>query len=147
MAESELYKKGTAIRSKLMGAKYAENMNKTVYDDPIMQKFGHYTREAVFGMLWDRPGIDHKTRALICVISDTSQSRWPELAIHLRMARNMGWTEDELAEALMHLCGYIGVPAVREALLRHRYRATSAKNGTVEDLQERWASPVYCEPL
>ena len=37
--------------------------------------------------------------------------------------------------------------AVREALLRHRYRATSAKNGTVEDLQERWASPVYCEPL
>ena len=36
---------------------------------------------------------------------------------------------------------------VREALLRHRYRATSAKNGTVEDLQERWASPVYCEPL
>ena len=39
------------------------------------------------------------------------------------------------------------VPAVREALLRHRYRAVSAKNGTVEDLQERWASPVYCEPL
>jgi len=34
MAESELYKKGTAIRSKLMGAKYAENMNKSVYDDP-----------------------------------------------------------------------------------------------------------------
>ena len=38
-------------------------------------------------------------------------------------------------------------PEAREALLRHRYRATSAKNGTVEDLQERWASPVYCEPL
>ena len=33
MAEkSELYKKGTAIRSKLMGAKYAEKMNSTVYD-------------------------------------------------------------------------------------------------------------------
>jgi hypothetical protein len=37
--------------------------------------------------------------------------------------------------------------AVREALLRHRYRAISAKGGAVEDLQERWASPVYCEPL
>jgi 4-carboxymuconolactone decarboxylase len=33
------------------------------------------------------------------------------------MARNQGWTEDELAEALMHLCGYIGLPSVREALL------------------------------
>jgi len=117
MAESENYKKGTEIRSRLMGAAYADKMNKSVYDDPMMQKFGDYAREAVFGMLWSRPGLDMKTRALICVVSDTSQARWPELAIHLRMARNEGWTEDELSEALMHLCGYIGLPAVREAML------------------------------
>ena len=117
MAESENYKKGTEIRSKLMGAAYADKMNETVYDDPMMQKFGNYAREAVFGMLWTRPGLDMKTRALICVISDTSQARWPELAIHLRMARNQGWTEDELSEALMHLCGYIGLPSVREGLI------------------------------
>lgn len=117
MAENENYKKGTEIRSKLMGAAYADKMNKTVYDDPMMQKFGNYAREAVFGMLWTRPGLDLKTRALICVISDTSQARWPELAIHLRMARNQGWTEDELSEALLHLSGYIGLPSVREAML------------------------------
>lgn len=117
MAESENYKKGTEIRRRLMGAAYADKMNKNVYDDPMMQKFGDYAREAVFGMLWSRPGLDMKTRALICVVSDTSQARWPELAIHLRMARNEGWTEDELSEALMHLCGYIGLPAVREAML------------------------------
>ena len=117
MAESENYKKGTEVRRTLMGAAHADKMNATVYDDPIMKKFGDYAREAVFGMLWTRPGLDMKIRALITVISDTSQSRWPELAIHIRMARNQGWTEDELAEALMHLCGYIGLPAVREALL------------------------------
>ena len=117
MAESENYKKGTEIRRRLMGAAYADKMNKSVYDDPMMQKFGDYAREAVFGMLWSRPGLDMKTRALICVVSDTPQARWPELAIHLRMARNEGWTEDELSEALMHLCGYIGLPAVREAML------------------------------
>ncbi|MDP2333103.1 MAG: carboxymuconolactone decarboxylase family protein [Reyranella sp.] len=117
MAESENYKKGTEIRSKLMGAAYADKMNKTVYDDPMMKKFGDYAREAVFGMLWSRPGLDLKTRALICVISDTAQARWPEFAIHLRMARNQGWTEDELSEALLHLGGYIGLPSVREALL------------------------------
>ncbi len=117
MAESDNYKKGTEIRSRLMGAAYADKMNKTVYDDPMMKKFGDYAREAVFGMLWSRPGLDLKTRALICVISDTAQARWPELAIHLRMARNQGWTEDELSEALLHLGGYIGLPSVREALL------------------------------
>jgi 4-carboxymuconolactone decarboxylase len=117
MAESELYKKGTEIRRKLIGEAATEKMAQTVYDDPIMKKFGDYAREAVFGMLWTRPGLDLKTKALICVISDTAQARWPELAIHLRMARNTGWTEDELSEALMHLCGYIGLPSVREALI------------------------------
>ena len=117
MAESELYKKGTEIRRKLIGEAATEKMAQTVYDDPIMKKFGDYAREAVFGMLWTRPGLDLKTKALICVISDTAQARWPELAIHLRMASNTGWTEDELSEALMHLCGYIGLPSVREALL------------------------------
>ena len=117
MTDSENYRKGTEIRRQLLGAATADRMAETVYDDPIMKKFGDYAREAVFGMLWSRPGLDMKTKALICVVSDTAQARWPELAIHLRMARNTGWTEDELAEALMHLCGYIGLPAVREALL------------------------------
>ena len=132
MAESENYKKGSRIRRKLMGAATADKMSKTVYDDPMMQKFGNYAREAVFGMLWGRPGLDLKTKALICVVSDTSQARWPELAIHLRMARNMGWSEDQLSEVLMHLCGYIGLPAVREAMLVaketfHEIRAESGK--------------------
>ena len=117
MAESENYKKGTEIRRKLMGEKYADSMNKTVYADPMMQKFGDYAREAVFGMLWSRPGLDLKTRALICVVSDTATHAWPELKIHLRIARNMGWTEDELSEALLHMGGYVGLPSVREGLL------------------------------
>ena len=117
MAESELYKKGTAIRSKLMGAKYAENMNKSVYDDPIMKKFMDVATETVFGALWTRPGLDLKTRTLICVVSDAATARTPELAIHLRMARRQGWSEDELVEVLLHLSGYVGVPLIREALL------------------------------
>ena len=117
MAESENLKKGTEIRRTLMGDAYADKISKSVYDDPMMKKFGDYSKEAVFAMLWSRPGLDMKTRALICVISDTAQARWPELAIHLRMARNQGWTEDELSEALLHLGGYIGLPSVREALL------------------------------
>jgi 4-carboxymuconolactone decarboxylase len=117
MAMSKNYKKGAEVRRKLMGKAYADKMDATVYADPMMQKFGVYSREAVFGMLWTRPGLDLKTRALICVISDTAQARWPELALHLRFARNTGWTENELSEALLHLSGYIGLPAVREGML------------------------------
>ena len=117
MAKGELWEKGDAVRRRLIGETAIERMSQGVYDDPIMERFGDYAREAVFGMLWTRPGLDMKTRALICVVSDTATNAWPELAIHLRMARRQGWTEDELAEALLHLSGYIGLPAVREAMI------------------------------
>jgi 4-carboxymuconolactone decarboxylase len=117
MSESELYKKGREIRRQLMGDAMVENMATTTYNNPTMAKFGQYTSEAIFGMLWSRPGLDLKTRTLICVISDTSTGRWPELEIHLRMALRQGWTEDELGEVLLHLGGYIGVPSIREAMV------------------------------
>ena len=117
MSKSELWQRGDAMRRRLMGAATVERMAKGVYDDPLMEKFGDYAREAVFAMLWDRPGLDLKTRTLICVVSDTAIHAWPELAIHLRMARRAGWTEDELSEALLHLSGYLGLPAVREAMI------------------------------
>lgn len=117
MAKGELYQKGREVRRQLMGEAFAEQINKSVYDDPIMEGFSEYAAEAVFGMLWTRPGLDMKTRALICVISDTATGAWPELALHLRMARRQGWTEQELAEALLHLAGYIGLPSVREGLI------------------------------
>ena len=109
--------KGRKIRQELIGDKLIGDMAKSVYTDPIMQKFGDYATDAVFGGLWGRPGLDLKTRTLICVISDTSTGRWPELKIHLRMARRQGWTVDELSEALLHLSGYVGLPRVREAML------------------------------
>jgi 4-carboxymuconolactone decarboxylase len=117
MDKSETWQKGREIRRQLIGEAAAKRIDETVYNDPIMQEFGDYAAEAVFGMLWGRPGLDMKTRALVCVVSDTAIHAWPELKIHMRMARNMGWTEQELTEALLHMGGYVGLPTVREALL------------------------------
>ena len=108
---------GRAMRRKLMGDAYADRLDDGLYKHPIMEKFAAYTQETVFGTLWTRPGLDLKTRALVCVVSDAAQGRVPELKLHLRFARNQGWTEDELSEALLHLAGYIGAPLLREALL------------------------------
>ncbi|MFT5509410.1 MAG: 4-carboxymuconolactone decarboxylase [Hyphomicrobiaceae bacterium] len=117
MSKSELHEKGMAIRTELLGKDYVERMNKNTYEDPVMQKFRDVAAENVFGALWTRPGLDLKTRTMICVISDAATGRDPELALHLRMARRQGWTEDELTEALLHLSGYTGVPLIREAML------------------------------
>ena len=117
MVQSELYRQGEAIRRQLRGdVDFARN--KSAYDrDPVMKKFIDVATETVFGALWTRPGLDLKTRALICVVSDAATGREPELGLHLRMALRQGWTEEELTEVLLHLSGYVGVPIIRECMM------------------------------
>jgi 4-carboxymuconolactone decarboxylase len=129
MTESEAYRKGSEMRRKLLGDAYVERANKTTYDDPTTRKFISVVTETVFGTLWTRPGLDLKTRTLVCVVSDAATGQAPELAIHLRMALRQGWTEDELTEVLLHLSGYVGAPLVREAFLVAKELFAAVKAG------------------
>jgi 4-carboxymuconolactone decarboxylase len=117
MADSENYRKGMAMRRRLYGDAAVERSNQTTYSDPMMKQFIDVALENVFGALWTRPGLDIKTRTLICVVSDAATGREPELAIHLRFARREGWSEQELVETLLHLSGYVGLPLIRDAML------------------------------
>ena len=117
MAESELYERGVAIRKKLRGEEDFARNESEYANDPVMKQFIDVATETVFGALWTRPGLDIKTRTLICVVSDAATGRYPELDIHLRFALKQGWTQAELTEVLLHLTGYVGVPIIREAML------------------------------
>ena len=117
MAESELHKKGAAMRRQRMGDAAVERSAREIYSDPVMKKFIDMATETVFGALWTRPGLDLKTRALVCVVSDAAAGREPELGLHLRMALRQGWTEEELTEVLLHLSAYVGVPIIREGMM------------------------------
>ena len=105
------------MRRQLMGDAAVERSAREIYSDPVMKKFIDVATETVFGALWTRPGLDLKTRALICVVSDAATGREPELGLHLRMALRQGWTEEELTEVLLHLSGYVGVPIIRELMM------------------------------
>ena len=129
MPDSEAYRRGSEVRRKLLGDAYVERANKTTYDDPTTRKFIDVVTETVFGTLWTRPGLDLKTRTLVCVVSDAATGQAPELAIHLRMALRQGWTEDELTEVLLHLSGYVGAPLVREAFLVAKQLFAEVKAG------------------
>ena len=78
-----------------------------------MRRFPDVATETVFGAPWTRPGLDTRTRALICVVSDVATQREEELEIHPRVALNQGWTEDGLIETMLNMSGSIGVPSVR----------------------------------
>jgi 4-carboxymuconolactone decarboxylase len=129
MAESETYRRGREVRRQLLGDAYVEKIDRTTYDDPTMRTFIDLATETAFGMVWTRPGLDLKTRTLVCVVSDAATGREPELGIHLRMALRQGWTQAELTEVLLHLSAYVGLPMVREALLAAKKVFAEVKTG------------------
>ena len=57
-----------------------------------------------------------KYRSLVVVSVLAAIGQKGELKTHLRGALNLGWTVDELREALLQISGHVGFPAAHEAL-------------------------------
>lgn len=107
------YEAGLARRKEVMGEDFvARALNgATEFTQPI-QEF--ITRNA-WGDVWQRPGLDLKTRSLITVAFLTALGRQHELKGHVRGALNNGATAQEIQEVLLHASIYCGLPAAVEA--------------------------------
>lgn len=107
------FDKGLATRREVMGDEFVANAfaNATEFTKPIQE---HITR-AAWGDVWQREGLDRKTRSLITVAMLTALGKQHELKGHVRGALNNGATVQELQEVLLHATIYCGVPAAVEA--------------------------------
>ena len=107
------YEKGLATRKQVMGEEFVANAlgGATAFTQPIQE---HITAKA-WGDVWQRPGLDLKTRSLITVAMLTALGKQHELKGHVRGALNNGVTPAELQEVLLHAAVYCGVPAAVEA--------------------------------
>jgi 4-carboxymuconolactone decarboxylase len=104
---------GASIRQRVFGE---ANGQPTAPGDPFLAPFFETAIEHVWGGLWNRPGLDLKYRSLVVVSVLAAIGQTEELKPHLRGALNLGWTVDELREALLQIGGYAGFPAAHEAL-------------------------------
>lgn len=107
------FEKGLATRKQVMGEDFVATAFASVTDftRPIQD---HITRKA-WGDVWQRPGLDLKTRSLITVAMLTALGKQHELKGHVRGALNNGVTPEEIQEVLLHAAVYCGVPAAVEA--------------------------------
>ncbi|MBT9464901.1 carboxymuconolactone decarboxylase family protein [Hydrogenophaga sp.] len=107
------FDKGLATRKRVMGEDFVAHAfgNATPFTEPIQQ---YITRNA-WGDVWQRPGLDLKTRSLITVAMLIAMGKQHELKGHVRGALNNGVTPEELQEVLLHASIYCGVPTAVEA--------------------------------
>ena len=98
---------GASIRQRVLGEM---NRQPTPPADPVLAPFFETAIEHVWGRLWNRPGLDLKFRSLVVVSVLAAIGQTEELKPHLRGALTLGWTVDELREALLQIGGYAGFP-------------------------------------
>jgi 4-carboxymuconolactone decarboxylase len=104
---------GMKVRREVLGDEHVDRSlaRQTALD----AEFQRFITETAWGSVWARPDIDRRTRSLVTIAILAALGRTEELALHLRASRNIGVEEREIAEVLLHVAVYAGVPAANTA--------------------------------
>lgn len=105
----ELFEQGLKTRREVLGAEYVDNSIKNAddFNMPMQELVTQYC----WGDVWNRPGLDRRTRSFLNLAMITALNRPHELKLHVRGAINNGLTKDEIKEVFLQAAIYCGVPA------------------------------------
>ncbi len=105
----ELFDQGLATRREVLGSDYVDAAIRNA--DDFSRPLQEYITQYCWGDVWNRPGLDRRTRSLINLAMLTALNRPHELKLHLAGALRNGVTKEEIREVFMQLAIYAGVPA------------------------------------
>ena len=106
------YDAGMKVRTEVLGAEHVARARAQQTD--LDADFQRFITETAWGSVWTRPNLDRRTRSLVTIGILAALGR-EELALHLRASRNTGVDPHEIAEVLLHVAVYAGVPAANHA--------------------------------
>ncbi len=110
---TELFEKGLKNRREVLGPEYVDKAIAAA--SPFSLPMQELVTEYCWGAIWDRPGLDRRTRSIINLAMLTALNRPHELKLHVRGALNNGVSQDEIAEILLQAAVYCGVPAAMDS--------------------------------
>jgi len=105
----ELFDKGLKTRREVLGPEYVDNAIKNA--DEFNQDMQELVTQYCWGDVWNRPGLDRRTRSFLNLAMLCALNRPHELKLHVRGAINNGLTKEEIKEVFLQVAIYCGVPA------------------------------------
>ncbi|MEY2624039.1 MAG: hypothetical protein RLZZ101_1274 [Pseudomonadota bacterium] len=105
----DAFEKGLKTRREVLGAEYVDQAirNADDFNLPLQELVTEYC----WNEIWNRPGLDRKTRSIVNLAMLTALNRPHELKLHVKGAMNNGLSKDEIAEIFLQSAIYCGVPA------------------------------------
>lgn len=104
-----LFDQGLETRRAVLGSEYVDASIKNATDFNI--DLQELTTQYCWGDIWNRPGLDRRTRSFLNLAMLTALNRPHELKLHVRGALNNGLTQDEIKEVFLQTAIYCGLPA------------------------------------
>ncbi len=106
---SESFEQGLATRRQVMGDAYVDTAigKATEFTWPMQQLVTEYC----WNEIWNRPGLDRRSRSILNLGMISVLNRPHELKGHVRGAINNGLTKQEIQEIFLQVAIYCGVPA------------------------------------
>ena len=109
----DAFEQGLKTRREVLGAEYVDNAIKNA--DEFNQPMQELVTEYCWNEIWNRPGLDRRTRSIINLAMLTALNRPHEFEIHLRGALRNGVSRDEIKEILLQTAVYCGAPAALDS--------------------------------
>lgn len=105
---------GMAVRRAVLGDAHVDRSEAgmTELDLP----FRELILEGVWGRVWTRPGLSRHQRSLITLTMLAALGLDEEFRLHIRATANTGVSREEVAEAMLHVASYAGIPRGNHAL-------------------------------
>ena len=115
----DAHERGMKTRRKVLGDEWVDRAErtKTAFNVEFQDLITRYAWDEI----WNRPGLDHKTRRMLVLAMTVALGRWEEYALHVRAALHSGdLSQDDLKEVLLQAAIYCGIPAANTAFKEAR---------------------------
>jgi 4-carboxymuconolactone decarboxylase len=110
---TDYFTDGMKIRMQVLGAAHVARASQNITD--LDRDFQAFITRTAWGGVWTRPGLALRTRSLLTIAMMASLGHEEELKLHLRATVNTEATPADVAEVLMQVAVYAGVPAANTA--------------------------------
>ncbi|MFF3462518.1 4-carboxymuconolactone decarboxylase [Streptomyces sp. NPDC002619] len=110
---SDPYDTGLKVRREVLGDAHVDRA--LAQADDFSGDFQEFITRYAWGEIWDRPGLDRRSRSCVTLTALVAGGHLEELAFHTRAALRNGLTPVEIKEVLLQAAVYCGVPAANSA--------------------------------
>lgn len=113
MTDEERHERGMRVRREVLGDAHVDRAEAS--KDEFTEDFQDFIARYAWGEVWDRPGLDRRTRSVATLAALVSLRAENEIAMHVRAALGNGLAVEEVKEVILHTAVYAGLPAANAA--------------------------------